>query len=77
MGKNKTIDDKVVEEPNVELKLSKKRKSPSPLPSVPPNKVIVLSDSSSHTSRSLENRQESQLLHQNITFPITPDEISG
>ncbi|XP_020297909.1 BRCA2-interacting transcriptional repressor EMSY isoform X2 [Pseudomyrmex gracilis] len=76
LGKNKTIDDKVVEEPNVELKLSKKRKSPSPLPSVPPNKVIVLSDSSSHTSRSLENRQESQLLHQNITFPITPDEIS-
>lgn len=76
MDKNNTIDDKVVEEPNAELKLSKKRKSPSPLPSPPPNKVLVLSDPSSHTSRSLENKQESQL-HQNITFPVTPDEISG
>ncbi|XP_018317635.1 BRCA2-interacting transcriptional repressor EMSY isoform X2 [Mycetomoellerius zeteki] len=65
---NKDVLDKVTEKPK---ESSRKRKSPSPLPTAPPNKVLVISEPPNHISRTSENKQ-SQVLqvtkHQNFAL---------
>lgn len=83
MIENERIDDKDVfnkisEKPN---KFPQKRKSPSPLPMTPPNKVLVVSEPPNNL-RTSENKQASQVLqvtkHQNFALiTVTNNEISG
>ncbi|XP_011058679.1 PREDICTED: protein EMSY [Acromyrmex echinatior] len=65
---NKDVLDKVTEKSK---ESSRKRKSPSPLPMAPPNKVLVISEPSNHILRTSENKQ-SQVLqvtkHQNFAL---------
>ncbi|XP_018365284.1 PREDICTED: BRCA2-interacting transcriptional repressor EMSY isoform X3 [Trachymyrmex cornetzi] len=65
---NKDVFDKVTEKSK---ESSRKRKSPSPLPTAPPNKVLVISEPSNHILRISENKQ-SQVLqvtkHQNFAL---------
>lgn len=58
---------------------SRKRKSPSPLLTAPPNKVLVVSESPNHALRISENKQASQVTkHQNFALiTVTGNEISG
>jgi len=73
---NKDVFDKVTEKSK---ESSRKRKSPSPLPMAPPNKVLVISEPSNHILRTSENKQ-SQVLqitkHQNFSL-IKVNETSG
>ncbi|KYM99462.1 Protein EMSY, partial [Cyphomyrmex costatus] len=65
---NKDVLDKVTEKPK---EFSRKRKSPSPLPTAPPNKVLVISEPPNHILQTSENKQ-SQILqvtkHQNFAL---------
>jgi len=84
---NERIDDKDVfnkisEKPNKSTNFPQKRKSPSPLPTIPPNKVLVVSEPPNHTLRISENKQASQVLQvtkrQNFALiTVTNNEISG
>ncbi|XP_011173056.1 BRCA2-interacting transcriptional repressor EMSY isoform X1 [Solenopsis invicta] len=75
---DKDVLNKVNETPK---ELSRKRKSPSPLPMAPPNKVLVVSDLLNHTPQTLENKQTPQALQvtkcQNYALiTVTDNEIS-
>ncbi|XP_012522115.1 BRCA2-interacting transcriptional repressor EMSY [Monomorium pharaonis] len=74
---DKNMLNKVSEKPK---ELSRKRKSPSPLPTAPPNKVLVVSDPPNHTLRISENKQTSQAQVtkcQNVALiTVTDNEIS-
>ncbi|XP_032666247.1 BRCA2-interacting transcriptional repressor EMSY isoform X1 [Odontomachus brunneus] len=90
MVDNKDIDEKVTEKvtevPKVSERLGK-RKSPSPLPTALPNKVLVLSSDSPETlnhtvtdkTTSENDVQESQVIthHQNVKIIPLTIEISG
>lgn len=76
---NKDVFNKISEKPN---KFPQKRKSPSPLPTMPPNKILVVSEPPNHTLRTSENKQASQVLQvtkrQNFALiTVTNNEISG
>jgi len=75
---NKNVLDKVSEKSE---EFSRKRKSPSPLPTMPPNKVLVVSEPPNHISWTSENKQASQVLQvtkQNFALiTVTGNEISG
>ncbi|XP_011863521.1 PREDICTED: protein EMSY isoform X2 [Vollenhovia emeryi] len=75
---DKDVLNKISEKPK---ELSRKRKSPSPLPSAPPNKVLVISEPPNHTLRTSENKQTPQVLQvtkrQNFALiTVTGNEIS-
>ncbi|XP_011698507.1 PREDICTED: protein EMSY isoform X2 [Wasmannia auropunctata] len=70
--------DKVSEKPK---EFSRKRKSPSPLPTAPPNKVLVVSEPPNHILRTSDIKQASQVLQvtkrKNFALiTVTDNEIS-
>lgn len=76
---DKDVLNKVSEKPK---EFSLKRKSPSPLPTEPPNKILVVSEPSNHILRTTENKQAPQVLQvtkrQNFALiTVTGNEISG
>lgn len=84
MVEDETTDDedmlnKINEKPK---EFPQKRKSPSPLPTAPPNKILVVSEPPNHIMQTSENKQASQVLqvtkHQNFALiTVTDNEISG
>ncbi|XP_011630268.1 BRCA2-interacting transcriptional repressor EMSY isoform X1 [Pogonomyrmex barbatus] len=80
LTENERIDNKDVVGKINEKKFSLKRKSPSPLPTAPPNKVLIVSESPNHTLWTSENKQASEVLqvtkHQNFALiTVTGNEI--